>query len=92
MFLQGDLQSLFDALYHIGAIDPVLKADWETINQEMMRNPNEMSSVFAEINSCRGDIEALVHKLKSMDQKMVHYIALEVAREFVEFKDRSSLH
>lgn len=92
MFLQGDLQSLFDALYHIGAIDPVLKADWETINKEMMRNPHELSSVFAEINSCRGDTQVLVSKLKSMDQKMVHYIALEVAREFVEFKDRSSLH
>ena len=29
MFLQGNLQIVFDALYHLGVIDPVLKLDWK---------------------------------------------------------------
>lgn len=28
MYLQGNLQAVFDALYHMGVIDPVLEMDW----------------------------------------------------------------
>ncbi len=91
-FLQGDLQALFDALYEVGAIDPVLKSDWSEITNEMSRHPNMLKDAFRAINACRGDRESLVQKLKFMDGKSLSYLAMEVAREFAEFQDRKELH
>lgn len=92
MFLQGDLQAVFDALYSIGAIDPVLKLDWEEVTHEMAQNPQLVQTAMEIINSCGGDKTLLIQKLHMMDARTVHYIAMEVAREFVEFQDRSCLH
>lgn len=92
MFLQGDLQIMFDALYSIGAIDPVLKLDWNEVTKEMMANPQIISDAFQSINGCRGDKDLLVQKLHTMDQRSVNFIAMEVAREFCEYQDRKDLH
>lgn len=92
MFLQGDLQAVFDALYTIGAIDPVLKLDWEKVTSEMMQSPHMMSETFQKVNDCAGDRDRLVQMLHRMEEKFVNYVALEVAREFCEFQDRKELH
>ncbi|PIS10260.1 MAG: cytochrome [Bdellovibrio sp. CG10_big_fil_rev_8_21_14_0_10_47_8] len=92
MFIQGDLQALFDALYEVGAIDPVLKMDWSQVTSEMARNQNILTDTVRLINSCSGDRELLVQKLKFMDGKSLNYLAMEVAREFAEFQDRKELH
>lgn len=92
MFLQGDLQAVFDALYSVGAIDPVLKLDWDSVNRQMEENPHLVHAACTEINSCRGDIEEMVKRLRGMDERSVHFVALEVAREFCEAQDRKSLH
>ncbi|MBX2988761.1 MAG: cytochrome [Bdellovibrionaceae bacterium] len=92
MFLQGNLQVVFDALYSIGAIDPVLKADWETVTKVMEDHPERVHEACRLINECSGDHDELVRKLHAMDPQAVQFIALEVAREFCEFQDRKSLH
>jgi len=92
MFLQGDLQTVFDALYSVGAIDPVLKLDWAEVTKEMMSQPQIVSDAFQTVNSCRGNKDLLIQKLHMMDQRSVNYIAMEVAREFCEFQDRTELH
>jgi len=92
MFIQGDLQALFDALYEVGAIDPVLKMDWQSVTTEMAHNPNTLKEMFKLVNACDGDRELLIQKLKFMDSKALSYIAMEVAREFAEFQDRKDLH
>ncbi len=92
MFLQGDLQAVFDALYSVGAIDPVLKLDWETVSQQMVDRPHVVHAACEEINACKGDKEMMVQKLHMMAQEAVHFVALEVAREFCEAQDRKALH
>lgn len=92
MFIQGDLQAVFDALYTIGAIDPVLQADWEKINGEMNANPTKVHHICRSINSCSGDRKKIIEMLLGMDEKSVSFVALEVAREFSEFQDRKELH
>ena len=94
MFIQGNLQALFDALYEIGAIDPVLKMDWSVINEEMSHNQNKkiVKQAFRMINACEGDRELMIQKLKFMDEKSLNCLAMEVAREFAEFQDRKELH
>ncbi|MEK2644408.1 cytochrome [Bdellovibrio sp. BCCA] len=92
MFLQGDLQIVFDALYSVGAIDPVLKLDWAEVTKEMMSQPQIVSDAFQMINACKGNKDLLIQKLHMMDPRSVNYIAMEVAREFCEFQDRTELH
>ena len=92
MFIQGNLQAVFDALYTIGAIDPVLHLDWEAINDEMSKNPKHVNNVCESVNACRGDQSLLINALKNLDEKSLHFVALEVAREFSEFQDRKELH
>lgn len=92
MYLQGNLQLVFDALFTIGAIDPVLKMDWSSVTKEMEEEPQRLHAACEIINSCRGDFSRIVEMLKHMDSKTIHFIALEVAREFCEFQDRKSIH
>lgn len=92
MFIQGDLQAVFDALFSIGAIDPVLSMDWEKLNSEMSENPQQVYRACESINACRGDQQKLIHTLNTLDQRLLHYVTMEVAREFSEFQERKELH
>ncbi|HRO68013.1 MAG TPA: cytochrome [Pseudobdellovibrionaceae bacterium] len=92
MFLQGNLQAVFDALYRIGAIDPVLKLDWESVTRQMEAHPDRVFEACQAINTCGGDPTQLERKLHMMDAQAIHFVALEVAREFCEFQDRKELH
>lgn len=92
MFIQGDLQVVFDALYTIGAIDPVLNADWTKINDEMSKTPHVIQNLCGSVNACAGNKNLLVKTLLNMDQKSLEFLAIEVAREFSEFQDRKELH
>lgn len=92
MFIQGDLQAVFDALYTVGAIDPVLGMDWEKINSEMTSSPHLVNNACASINACAGDKNLLVQTLRTFEPKLLNFVALEVAREFCEFQDRKELH
>lgn len=92
MFLQGNLQAVFDALYQVGAIDPVLKMDWENVTREMEAHPERVMEACQMVNRCNGDTNKLVEQFCMMDPQAIHFIALEVAREFCEFQDRKELH
>jgi len=92
MYLQGSLQLVFDALFTIGAIDPVLKMDWEMMNEEIKREPQRLTSACECLNSCGQDLTRIIQVLQRMDQKSLNFVALEVAREFCEFQDRKTLH
>lgn len=91
MFIQGNLQVVFDALYAVGAIDPVLKADWKEITNDMLKHPKILSEAFDVVNACGHNKDLLIQKLYLMDNRSLNYIAMEVAREFCEFQDRTSL-
>ena len=92
MFIQGDLQAVFDALFHIGAIDPLLKMDWERLCKEMEKDPKTVNKVVSLINECNGDRERLVQKFNLMDDRLRNFAALEVARELCEYQERQALH
>ena len=92
MFIQGDLQAVFDALYTVGAIDPVLKMDWSKIANEAASHQEQMWAAVKSINGCAGNQQSLVEKLHALEPLALNYIAVEVAREFAEFTSRSELH
>lgn len=92
MYLQGNLQAIFDALYHIGVIDPVLEMDWGKALDQMEAHVDDFFQVLNIANSYQDDMEQLMSNLKKFDQKTLSYLAMEVAREYADYHSRETLH
>lgn len=92
LHLQGDLQAVFDALYEMGVIEPVLNKDWKPTLEEMSVGSPKLSSAIHIVNRCGRDREMLRQELKKLDQDSLEILAMEVAREYADFHLRQSLH
>jgi len=92
MYLQGNLQAVFDALYHLGVIDPVLEMDWTEAMDQFSTHRTDFSEAIAVANMYQSDLEALMKNLEKFDEKTLGYLAMEVAREFADFHSREDLH
>lgn len=91
MYLQGNLQAVFDALYHMGIIDPVLEMDWGKALDEMNEYEDDFFHVLTVANEFQDDMQTLMVKLKKFDQQTLSYLAMEVAREYAEYHSRENL-
>jgi hypothetical protein len=91
MYLQGNLQKVFDALFHLGVIDPVLEMDWVKALDEVNAHFDEISQILQVANAYQDDMEKLKYELAKFDQKTLGYLAMEVAREFADFHAREDL-
>lgn len=91
MYLQGNLQKVFDALFHLGVIDPVLEMDWSKALDEMETHWTEISEVMKVANQYQDDPEQLKIELAKFNQTTLGYLAMEVAREFADFHARETL-
>lgn len=92
MYLQGDLQLVFDALYTLGVIEPVLKSDWKKSYDEFHNHVDDVAKAFDKINQCGANKTRIVESLKAFDPRTLEYIAMEVAREFSDFYSRKTTH
>jgi hypothetical protein len=92
MYLQGNLQAVFDALYHMGVIDPVLEMDWNKALDQMSDHADDFIQVLNIANSCQEDMQELMSNLKKFDQQILSYLAMEVAREYADYHSRETLH
>lgn len=92
VFLQGNLQNVFDALYYLGIIDPVLEMDWDEALTLMPNYSDQVHEAIQVVNSFQGTGEELAETLKSFDETTLGYLAMEVAREFADFHARENLH
>lgn len=92
MFIQGNLQVVFDALYSMGVINPALKADWAPADKAMKREPKRLHEIIAVVNRSDNDVQNIMENLKSFDQETLLFLAMEVARELVDFEERKIIH
>jgi hypothetical protein len=92
MYLQGNLQAVFDALYHMGIIDPVLEKDWAKELDQMSMHAESFFEVLTVANRHQGDVGELMTKLKNFDEQTLTYLAMEVAREYADYHSREALH
>ena len=92
MYLQGNLQTVFDALYHMGVIDPVLEMDWNKALDQMPSYADGFFEVLTIANTCQEDSQELMSLLKKFDQQTLSYLAMEVAREYADYHSRETLH
>ncbi len=92
MYLQGNLQTVFDALYHMGVIDPVLEMDWNKALDQMPDHADDFIQVLSIANTCQEDQQELIVNLKKFNQQILSYLAMEVAREYADYHSRETLH
>ncbi len=90
LHIQGNLQAVFDALYDMGVIEPVLKMDWQEHLHEMLEGSRDLERAVRSINASGNDRQALKNELQKLDTKALEILAMEVAREFAEFHSRTA--
>jgi hypothetical protein len=86
--LQGDLQVVFDALYDLGVIEPVLNQDWRSRLVEIENGSPQLDRAIVAANECGQDKTRLTNRLSTMDRHALEMLAMEVAREYAEFHTR----
>jgi len=91
-FIQGNLQAIFDALFFVGAIDPMLQSNWEDVKSEIKDFPRRLDRAIETINQCQGNTSNIVKVLQSLEKGEIQILTMEVGRELAEFADRRSLH
>lgn len=92
IYLQGNLQAVFDALYHMGVIDPVLEMDWNQALEKMDEHADEFLKIVSVANRYQDDMQTLMFNLKRFDQQTLSYLAMEVAREYADYHSREAVH
>ncbi|HVK60054.1 MAG TPA: hypothetical protein VM432_00840 [Bdellovibrionales bacterium] len=86
--LQGDLQAVFDALYDLGVIEPVLKMDWRSRLEEIEEGSPRLDLAVRIVNQFAHDPEKLSQHLSELGQPTLEILALEVAREYAAYEAR----
>jgi hypothetical protein len=92
LHLQGNLQNVFDALYELGVIEPVLKMDWKPSLEEMDQGSEDLNNAIRIANTCANDRTRLMTELVKLDRHALEILAMEVAREYAGFHTREELH
>jgi hypothetical protein len=92
MHLQGNLQTVFDALYQLGVIDPVLEMDWKVATKDRLDYSRRVCHAIEVVNRCQESLNQLIHELEKLDDKTLSFLAMEVARELADYRGRKWLH
>ena len=92
MYLQGNLQEVFDALYRMGIIGPTIDSDWSKEIEGFDFYYDDYLNVLKVVNNFRGDVDQLIERLEAFDKKVLIYLAMEVAREFANFHSEKKVH
>ena len=91
-YIQGHLQNVFDALYEMGVIDPVLKMDWAAHLEQMSHQQFQVRRALEKVNDVSANPEQLKKVLSEIEPQVLELLAIEVAREFADFHNRAAVH
>ena len=91
MYIHGDLQRVFDALYHMGLIDPTLQKDWQD-DKDSTDLSIQFYSAIKTVNTCEGSYKDLADELRLYDEGTLCLLAIQVAKEYVDFYSRELVH
>ena len=89
MHIHGDLQRVFDALYYMGMIDPALQRNWQDKDFD---NQEQIYSAIETVNTCIGNYQDLANELRTFDDHTLCLLAMQVAKEYVDFYCREKVH
>ena len=88
MYIHGDLQRVFDALYYMNVIDPVLQKNWQVADFD----DKQVYSAIKTVNTCVGNYKDLANELKTFDEHTLCLLAMQVAKEYADFYCRKKVH
>lgn len=89
--LQGNLQLVFDALYQMGVIEPLLNTDWSERFNSIPKHDKNFQAAVQTVNESPGNVREMITRLSDFDQQTLEYLAMEVAREFADYSTRQSV-
>lgn len=89
MFLQGSLQSYFDALYQVGVIQEFLKLDWREFQEKRDTFSSHHAQLIQQLNQTPH--ESLLSFFEGLPKESLYALALEVACEFADYSERKNL-
>ncbi len=89
--LQGNLQLVFDALYQMGVIEPLLNTDWSERFNSIPKHDKNFQAAVQTVNESPGSVREMITRLSDFDQQTLEYLAMEVAREFADYSTRRSV-
>lgn len=92
MHIQGNLQAVFDALYEMGMIEPVLDMDWSEAMAELKDDPALLAKIMEVVKANQHDTKKLIEELDKFDDRVLSFLAMEVAREYADFHARNEIH
>ncbi|MBE8163431.1 MAG: hypothetical protein HAW63_05540 [Bdellovibrionaceae bacterium] len=84
MYLQGNLELLFNALDSMSCIDEVLQMDWQLFLNKAKRHRKECDKAVDIVNSCDSDPTKLKVALEAFPSLILKYLAIEVGLEMLE--------
>lgn len=84
MYLQGNLELLFNALDSMSYIDEVLQMDWKLFLNQAKPHRGECDQAVRVINNCDSDPAKLKEALSTFPSLVLKYLAIEVGLEMLE--------
>lgn len=83
--LQGELQVVFDVLYDLGVIQPVLQLDWQPYLKEMEEGSVRLATAVRTVNRWNHDPVRMRVELARLDEHALQSLAIVVAKELADF-------
>lgn len=84
MYLQGNLELLFNVLDSMSCIDEVLTMDWKLFLKQAKPHRKECDRAVNIINNCASDPKKLKKVLSALSPLVLKYLAIEVGLEMLE--------
>lgn len=90
MYLQGNLDPLFNVLDSMNYIDDVLKLDWQSFLHKARPHRDECDQAVEVVNQCGSDLIKLEQALGKFSSLVLKYLAIEVGLEMLQCEQYKS--
>lgn len=84
MYLQGNLDLLFNVLDSMNCIDEVLHLDWQSFLHKAKPHQGECNKAVEIVNQCDSDPVRLEKALSKFPSMVLKYLAIEVGLEMLQ--------
>ena len=88
MYLQGQLQSIFEALHRLGVVDSMLQQPWRTL----LQTPLTRSQQNELIKKVKLQPDLLPASLQNLNPLQLQHLTLYVAQELAQLNKKRVLH
>ncbi len=92
MYIQGDLQKIFDVLHKLGLVEPTIKLDWNEYPETSEFYKYHLSKAVKVIQLCNDNTNIMANSLSELDHETLTVLTIEVAKEFSDYHCDRVIH